>query len=219
MATFTESFDQSDSTTLGPDLTWTEVVGPWETINSQAAMDQWSVNAYARAEADTGSPDMYVEVTIPTSAAFTTHYTDHQVMVRMDDSAITGYCLLRGYQSGTGPFVALRKYVNGSESVVTAAISLPAALPERWRLEVEGDELRAYRDSELIISGTDSTVTAGTRAGLGGYRSSSSTNPVQVIRFDSFETGALGEAPGPAYPGMIYRSVGGALVEQEFVLS
>lgn len=194
MATFTESFDQPDSTTLGPDLTWTEVAGQWETIGGQAAMSQTGVNAYARPEVDTGSADMYVEAVIPTTAAFNAHYIDFQIMARMDVSAITGYCLVRGYWATPGgQFVMLRKYVNGVESTVTAAALLPAALPETWRLEVEGSDIRAYRDGVLVISGTDSTITTGTRAGLGGYQTTTDFN--RLIRFDSFETGQLGAAP------------------------
>ena len=34
-ATITESFDKADDTTLGPDLTWTELTGNSQTIGQQ----------------------------------------------------------------------------------------------------------------------------------------------------------------------------------------
>jgi len=211
VATFTESFDQADSTTLGPDLTWTQVVGAWETINGEAALTDTGVNAYARAEVDTGSADMRVEAVIPMSAVFDGHYVDLQLLARMDATTYTGYALLRGYWSGAGgQFVGLRKYVNGAETQIGSPVVLPSAKPETWRLEVEGSDLRAYRDDVLILSGTDTEITTGTYGGLGGYRSSAA----RAIRFDSFTVAE----PGPTYPGMVYRSTGGVLVEQEFVL-
>lgn len=217
MAKFTESFDQPDSTTLGPDLTWTEVAGDWETIGGQAGMDQVGVNAYVRAEGDTGSADMYVEAVLPVESVFSANYTDHQILARMDATAHTGYALLRGYGAVEGQFVLLRRYQAGSVTELTARITLPADLPETMRLEVEGSTITAYRNGVQVASVTDSVITTGGYGGLGGYRSTTSAN--QEIRFDTFEAGALGETPVPAYPGMVYRKVGGALVEQEFTLT
>lgn len=196
MAKFTESFDQPDSTTLGPDLTWTEVAGDWETINGQAALEQASVNAYVRAEGDTGSADMYVEAVLPVESVFSANYTDHQILARMDATAHTGYALLRGYGAVEGQFVSLRRYQAGSVTELTSRITLPADLPETLRLEVEGSTITAYRNGVQVASVTDSAITTGGYGGLGGYRSSDK-NAVQSIRFDSFETGALGAEPGP----------------------
>ncbi len=48
--TITESFNTGDSTTLGPDLSWTEINGDWEIVSNQVRADGITAISLARAD-------------------------------------------------------------------------------------------------------------------------------------------------------------------------
>ncbi|TDE02819.1 hypothetical protein [Jiangella asiatica] len=191
MAAFTESFNKADGVGLGPDLTWTDPDTQWQTASNRGVIaGTTAAEITARAEADTGSADMYVQLVIPDFGGAS--YADIGLCVRMSADRQTFYCFKRITQAGTVDATwEIRKYVGGELTYLAdPGVSVPFVFPETSRIEVEGDEIRVYINDVLIDSVTDSDITAGSFGGLNGFRNSVSSD--RRVIFDDFEVGDLG---------------------------
>lgn len=67
--TITESFNTGDSTTLGPDLSWSEFFGDFA-VSSNTAISNSGSPAVAKADSDLSSDDHYAEVVFVTSPSY-----------------------------------------------------------------------------------------------------------------------------------------------------
>lgn len=178
----TESFNKANSTTLGPDLTWTETVGDFEVLSNQLHLvTNAGSNNYARCEFDTGASDMYSQVKI----IDTSTYSEMYILARYAAAAQTFYYAVIYQDGGTGNWT-IRKNIAGSDSRIGSnIIQLPSA-NDVIRIECSGSTIRNYRNGTLSQTITDTSIATNTRGGLGGYRESGGD-----FHMDLFETGSL----------------------------
>lgn len=183
----TESFNTANSSTLGPDLTWTETETGLEVSSNRARINKGGfTNAEARAEHDLDSDtDQYVQC-VTYGATGDSNRRTH-LHLRMSASDRTCYAArFRG--NGTNLFiVSIVKHDSSgaATSVVGDSASTAYTDGQTIRFEVEGTALRAYINGSLVVSGTDASIASGPRAGF----SLREINAVHSI--DDFEAGAL----------------------------
>ena len=70
MTTLTESFNTADGTTIGPDLTWSELAADWSILSSQLRASA-GTEGIVRADSDLASSDHSVTVTVATTISTT----------------------------------------------------------------------------------------------------------------------------------------------------
>lgn len=171
----TETFEGRTATGLGPDFTWSTKTAGWSTGSGVAFLSSEDVEAVELCGEDSGSDDHAVEVVYNSTASAS--YNDIGLNLRAGSSGASParYCVKRGRSSGlTSGFYEVRRYGGAGSGDVTylrTATALAFVAGETFRAEVEGDEIRVYRNGTLIDTVTDSTITSGHFGGLDGYRS------------------------------------------------
>jgi hypothetical protein len=183
---FSESFDKADGA-LGPDLTWSVGTSAPVVVSMQAEGSPFSL-AFARAEHDTGSPDMYVQADITvsdddddlvilvgrTDNAGTIDFGQPGVVVQIDGATSPTLTAVSTYDLFDGTFYDVFSDT-GIDMVAT------------WRMELDGTDARIYRNGVLLLTSDISANTStGTRAGFA--LNDVSTPPVAI---DNFEFGDL----------------------------
>lgn len=166
MAILRESFNTPNTSALGPDLTWTDLVNNLGVENNQARPQFDSASsARSRAEHDLDSDDHYAQMVV------TRHDDVKNVIlhVRYSDSADSGYAIIA--QTGTGNTYRLFRVTSGSfvQIGTTVTDTIPPA-PYTLRLTIEGDTLRGSVNGLTVVEATDSTFTTGRRTGFGLQR-------------------------------------------------
>ena len=187
---YTESFNKADGS-LGPDLTWVVGAAANAAVESNRAVNDGSdpaVFATARAEHDTSSPNMYVQADI----AVADDFNDIVILVgRCGDTAsldsdVGVYMQIDGAANPTLTNVAIADLDDDDpfDNYQAAGIDMVAT----WRLELDGNEGRAYRNGVLLLTSDITAITAtGTRAGF--ILSDVTASPRCAI--DNFEYGDL----------------------------
>jgi len=160
----TESFNQGDSTTLGPDQTWAETSGDWETVSNEVRTSIIGGQQTARCEVDLSGDDHYGELVIATWTG--TNKKQLGPTCRRSVSVETYYhaAVIRG-TTNTGPF--LLKTVTGTLSVLDSDTS-GISPPETHRVESNGSTIRHLIDGVEKFSVTDTAITSNLRCGLYG---------------------------------------------------
>ncbi len=203
-ATITESFNTADSTTLGPDLTWTETLNDLEVSgNVCRVVSNAGLNSEARAESDLASVNHYAQVVAVLGAGTPTGSTNCRACARFAAAARTHYLCLYAKLVTTGTYSrSLYKRVTGTatELATTAGVSFTDG--DTIRVECNGSTIIARRNGTQEESVTDTSITGNTRTGLSGIRQSAS-----AVTMDSFQAGdlvvaAFGGAHGAMYPRM-----------------
>lgn len=163
---FSESFNKADSSTLGPDLTWTEVTGNLDVVSNKASTTTTGF-AEVRAEHDVSSADHYGQVVIhqASSSAGDNHLA--APCARFASSARTFYSFAWFYN-----LLVLYKTVAGSYTIIGSASETPAALPATWKVDCSGSTIRGLQNGTQKVSVTDTAITGNTRGGLWAYRPS-----------------------------------------------
>jgi hypothetical protein len=189
VARITESFNTADSSTLGPDLSWTEIEGDLAIVSNKAqgGTGVSSTGFWTRADSDLATINQYAQVTGDTNDDNGTNGFNYTgVMVRKDATAtITCYAAQLRWQENQ---VTIDKFIDGDQTILaTAAVTLTPGTPVTIRLEVRGTALRVYTNGVFRASATDSDISAGTRTGLFGFVFHSS----DLITFENFEAGDL----------------------------
>ncbi len=163
-ATFSESFNQADSTVLGPDLTWTEVQNDWQTVSNRATPRTNNSGAAARAEHDLDTDN---------------HYVGGPVRFVGSVSGVIGICARFSATAQTYYRAALdsagrldiTRTVNGSNTdIASQSRSLAADVDYFVQLEASGSTIRAKVDSDVWLTVTDTQIVGNRRFGLAGYR-------------------------------------------------
>jgi len=183
--TITESFNTADSNTLGPDLTWTEVVGDFDVVSNTAKNGGAAgTQAVARAEHDLSSVDHYSQATTSIVSA---NLAVAECLVRFSSSADTSYDGAHVFYTtvSASAYTALGKRVAGVETELasnTGALGSSIVL----KTYASGSTIKLYADAAERSSVTDTAITTGTRCGLRIYKASTG-NPA----LDSFEAADL----------------------------
>lgn len=196
MATITESFNKADSTTLGPDLTWTEIQGDLQVVSNRVRCVSTGTGSAARADSDLASADHYAQVAIRVN---TTTGHGGGPFVRKDSSAtVTFYMLWIDYNISVHRYT-FYKYVSGTLTAIGATTNLGSyALGDVFKLSVSGTTLSGYQNGSLLATRTDSSISSGTRCGVRLYAGGGTPN-VADAEADDFEAGDLAAAASLIY--------------------
>lgn len=198
--TITESFNQMDSTTLGPDLTWTEVNNNWDTFVNRLryVTSGGATNGYARAESDLSSSDHYGQIDVVDIGALSLT-TGGGPVSRFAAAASTFYYSF-AFQLDDRLYVG--KHVAGIDTAIAnAAITL--SIPEAYKNESNGSTIKGYQAGVERVSATDTSISGNTRTGVVAYHS------LYPPIFDNFSASDLA-ASGTLYT-QLERSTRGIL--------
>jgi hypothetical protein len=163
MATRTDSFDRSDSTSLGGD--WAEDSGDWAIVSNNVR-NGTTGSSYRKLRwvgAAMDSSDYAVEA--PCRSGSDSHAVGPAARMAAS-STVTYYGLV--IFAGYGAYLV---YINnGAETVLASSsgLTISSGTTYTLRLEVEGTAIRGYVDGTLRVSATHSALTAGP-PGLAGY--------------------------------------------------
>lgn len=208
--TYTESFNQADSTTLGPDLTWTETLNNAQTVSNQATPVTTGATTLARAEHDLSGSDNYTQGSLRYTAV--SGLLASHVLCRFSSSANTGYEAQALFTNTTQQnLIRFYKVVAGAFTLLDTnkSATMNAATDYLVKVQASGSTMTSYVDGVGKHNFTDTAIAAGTRGGMGFYRSGS-----DVPSVDLFETGDV--AAGGSIVGTLVRfkhlGNGGALL-------
>lgn len=169
--TLTESFNTANSTTLGPDQTWSEFADGasgecFEVSGNQALCNTAgsTINA-ARVNADLSSSDHYAQV-IVTQLGSVGENRQFGATCRFSAAAVTFYgCRairsLDGYQ--------VFKMVSGTLTGLGSIITITIALPQLAKIQADGSTLQAWYAGVQTHNFTDTSIAGNLRAGICGY--------------------------------------------------
>jgi hypothetical protein len=160
-----ESFDKADSSTLGPDLTWTEVNGDWSVVSNAARVPGISTYCSARAESDLSSADHEAQIDAITSTDTGTQFTQLGPSARFSPSAGTYYSATL-YKFGNS--LSLQKVVSNTQTNL-ASQSITVALPESYKIKCSGSAITSHQAGVQRLSVTDTSITGNLRCGINGF--------------------------------------------------
>lgn len=194
--TITESFNTADSTTLGPDLSWTEDSGgdPWEVFSNTARTKSnttLGTMRVARADSDLSGDDVYSQADIVSRPIATSQLG---LSARNSSSVIGTY--YTGFVDPTAAYIF--KVVSHSFTSLSSA-SYTSSNGETMYFEVNGSSLDFHCGGASRTSVTDSSITGNTRCGIYAIRWSSGT----LVSLDPFEAADL--AAGLSIPIAAYH--------------
>lgn len=184
-ATYDDSFTAPNGLlyTAGTALTWTAVQEDdgWAVVSNEASAtgSQSGFVAYARAEHDSASVDVFAQASI---TALSGDNSQFGPCVRFDPVANTSYMAQRSPNSGGQ--IIIRKTVNGSRTNLTSSLAVALSLPETLRTEAEGSTIRALLNGVEQQAVTDTSIGGGTRGGLYAHR-------ITAVTVDDFSFGDL----------------------------
>lgn len=175
--THTESFNQTDSSTLGPDLTWTETTGDLETTSNRVNAVSGTFSE-ARAEHDVSGSDMYTQALIYHNGE-TAGTSQCRVMTRFSSSARTYY----GGNARADDTDVIYKEIAGSFTSLVGPTAHTWSDGITLKIEANGSTITSYDNGASIQSTTDTAITGNTRGGLGAWNG--------AVQLDDFETGDI----------------------------
>lgn len=182
--TITESFNTSNSSTLGPNLSWTELIGDMEVSGNQCRQVVAATASQSRADSDLSGTDHYCQVSVVTRGNATGPSTN---AVCRKDGTGTNTCYLAGVvDSGSGDSVFFSKFVAGVlTNLGNGAVTV--ALPQIVRITANGSTITATWDGATVgTPATDTSITTGLRCGV---RMGGGVTVRRVV--DSFEASDL----------------------------
>lgn len=186
---YTESFNQTASTTIGPDLTWTELQPRWETIGSSSAGELSTqgdsssfTDSRCRADHDVTSADHYAEITC-TSATGGLSFAGWGACARYSGSADTCY---QAWMYNNIQNVYVSKIITGTRTNL-GNTAQTKSLPDTLKCECDGSTISGYfNGSAVTVVSPDTSITGGTRGGVSAGGGTSG-----AITYDSFTVADL----------------------------
>jgi hypothetical protein len=205
--TITESFNTSDGSTLGPDLSWSEfkhdspgvttAADTWEVVGNQATptSTMGTTGNSARADSALSGDDHYAQTQVAGIGSGTEN-AQIGVACRMVSGALCDtWYVARALQI----FDIADVIKNVGDAITTLGTGpyniTTTGLPKLIKLEADGSTLSFWFDGVLLDSITDTSITGNTRCGIFGYESPDT--PGTAALADSFEAADLAGA-GPA---------------------
>jgi len=193
--TLTDTFNRSDSNSLGTasgGFSWASVSGDWDISSNTAIVGTANSGSSARADSDFASDGHYCQFDLTTLTAGNLLIV--ATCVRFSSSADTHYNY-RAMRNDEAYTDLLRKTIAGTPTTVAGASALTlGTLPKVMYVEfTEADAYTCKYDGSSRFTGTDTSITGNTRAGLLGY-----DFVLEGIAVDNFEAGDW--ASGSARP-------------------
>lgn len=186
--TITESFNQANSGTLGPDLSWTELQGLWETFNNEVSIPGVNEVQLARADTDLSSADHYGQLIVTALGGGTSRLGGSARCQTDDGTTDTAYYAdLRNNDN-----LELEKIIAGTDSEL-ADTAQTVSLPDTVKVQANGSTIKSFFNGSEVDSVTDTGITGYLRAGLMG-RNSVNDNSAEG---DDFEAADLAAAADP----------------------
>lgn len=181
--TIAESFNKADSSTLGPDLSWTELEGDWEVFSNEARVVSAAGYSTARANSDLSSSDHYCQAVMRSVGRCAP-----ATICRKDGTAtMTFYMAL---YEGNSDVWQTRKRVAGTETTIgTNTGSATPSLGDVLKIHCNGSTISRYRNGVSQDSTTDTAISGNVRCGILGYYDAGAFN--SKATFDSFEAADL----------------------------
>lgn len=183
--TITESFNKADSTTLGPDLTWTETLNNLEVVgNACRSVNTTATFSEARAESDLSSADHYSQIVLASVSATVAFGIGSRSSVRHHLVDRTYYSTIHETLSGSDRGV--HKRINGAFTYLGNGGALLAS-GVTLQCRVSGSSIEAFANGLSWLGPfTDTAISGGTRTGIGHRRTT-----VTDDYLDAFEAADL----------------------------
>lgn len=200
-----ETFNTADSTTLGPNLAWTEVNDNMEVLGNQAHPVTLGAAFFtsARCNTDLGTTNMFAQCIVPTLTLGTSGGPAAGVAVRFADAADT-YYTFNVYKNATSPngHWQLESVAAGTETLIQGA-DYAWVTNDIVYLSAVGTTITAKINGATVASVTNSTLTTGTKAGFVMYRNVAGDD----ARLDNFLAGTF-----PGFPAKTTRGARRTLI-------
>lgn len=190
--TITESFNKADSDTLGPDLTWTEIVGDLDVVSNEARTTD-TIQFLVRADSDLSSTDHYCQVVMHATNDVS---VNSGVVFRKDSTS--GLTYYQGQAENSSDLWRFWKRISGSVTVLDTDYSVTFNASTNYTLkgQANGSTMTSWVDGVQKHNFTDTAVTTGTRCGLSGKNGTGG----QYTAFDSFEAADVTAGGGTKAP-------------------
>lgn len=184
--TITESFNKADSSTLGPDLSWTELTGDMAVVlNACELVTNFTPpSTSARADADLSSADNYAQCVAVNAASLSTTSAVGPITRKDSSSTLTWY--QADWLKVATPAYRTVKVVSGTGTVIGSNTNGSAANGTTIKVHCNGSTITRYVDWASQNATTDTSISSGLRSGLIIF-SNAGTKP----RLDSFEASDL----------------------------
>lgn len=183
--TITESFNKADSDILGPDLTWTELIGDLDVVSNEAQTTD--ANSFVvRADSNLSGDDHYAQASM-TNSCSGSGTSSCQAVARKDSSATeTFYVAIANWEQNT---LQLFKAISGTFTQLGSNVSqtLTDGVYETIRTECDGSTIKHVFNSVDKITETDTAITGNLRTGLRGKNNKAGCHAA----FDDFEAADL----------------------------
>jgi len=161
---YADDFNRADSSTV---TGWTEVSGNWE-IKSNQLRREGSGNCTIRYDTAVGSADHLTYCTWVAEGPYEINYRSGGPTWRFSASAET--CYYARYYPNGGPKLYLCKIVAGEMTTITTDSSLGSSgYGKIVKGKGNGSTQTCYFDGTLEITTTDTSISAGTKGGIGNY--------------------------------------------------
>lgn len=195
-STYTESFNKSDSTTLGPDLTWTALHDDLQVVSNKVTCVNTATVARERAGSDCAGNDNYAQIVIINRDAGAT--SSIEAISRYQSSANTGYPFRH---TNNTVHEILMKIEAGSLTTISSVNGATPAANDIVKSQSNGSTISAHVNGVQQTSVTDTSITTGLRGGVG----MTCVNGPSTWTGDSFEYGDI-SVSATTTPSTISRS-------------
>lgn len=145
----------------------------------------------SRKEVDAASTDMFAEVTVVSFSA-----PNGRPSVAARFSAVANTFYMFGYNHGNNA-AELYTCVAGTFTLIAQTFMAAPAFPYTLRLECQGNKIYGSINGAKVVSVVDSTIAAGTRAGIRTQASSASTTTFDNFKFGTLDAGVPTLVNGP----------------------
>jgi len=186
----TESFDGTDSTTVGQDQTWAEYEGGPSDLENKDDEFYGSpyMNGphYARLESDLSGSDLYAEFDIIHLNGLSPRNKQLGAAGRFTSVSYDHYTFRYAHWNTSNYAKLLSKRVSGSRTDFASLSESATPTVTDWRIEISGSSLTGLENGTTKRTQTDTAISSGTRAGLWAYSSSA-----DYVSGDDFKCGDL----------------------------
>lgn len=188
-STITESFNKADSTTLGPDLSWTEITGDASVVSNQIKLAADGVICLDRANTDLASADHYAQMVLLELARTGAVGVHLGVICRKDSTATATFYYYRCLISTTVNQHEMYKDVSGTFTQLGSTDGTDFAAGEVVSVQANGSSITAFRNRSVSVGPvTDTSISGNTRGGVRGVSSGT-----DIARGNAFRAGDLSD--------------------------